>query len=85
MRDPQLLVFDEASIITKSLTGRKEISRTVRDVAANQEAITILIAHRLSTVMLAQTASMCWSAGRIVRESGRHSELLAQEVLYYAM
>ena len=50
LRHPQLLVFDEATSSLDSLT-EEEISRTIREVATNQEAITILIAHRLSTVM----------------------------------
>ena len=50
LRHPQLLVFDEATSSLDSLT-EEEISRTIREVAANQEAITILIAHRLSTIM----------------------------------
>jgi ATP-binding cassette subfamily B protein len=71
LRDPQLLVFEE------------EISRTIRDVATNQEAITILIAHRLSTVMHAHRIYVL-ERGHIV-EYGRHSELLDQKGLYYAM
>ena len=50
LRHPQLLVFDEATSSLDSLT-EEEISRTIREVATNQEAVTILIAHRLSTVM----------------------------------
>jgi len=43
LRHPQLLVFDEATSSLDSLT-EEEISRTIREVATNQEAITILIA-----------------------------------------
>jgi ATP-binding cassette, subfamily B, bacterial len=82
LRRPQLLVFDEATSSLDSLT-EEEISRTIREVASNQEAVTILIAHRLSTVMHADRIYVL-ERGHIV-ESGRHSELLDQKGLYYAM
>jgi len=50
LRQPQLLVFDEATSSLDSLT-EEEVSRTIRDVARAQDGITILIAHRLSTIM----------------------------------
>jgi len=82
LRRPQLLVFDEATSSLDSLT-EEEISKTIREVASNQEAITILIAHRLSTIMHADRIYVL-ERGRIV-ESGRHAELLEKKGLYYAM
>jgi ATP-binding cassette subfamily B protein len=82
LRHPQLLVFDEATSSLDSLT-EEEISRTIREVAANQEAITILIAHRLSTIMHADRIFVL-ERGCIV-EFGGHAELLDQKGLYYAM
>src|SRR5262249_32875951 len=75
LRHPQLLVFDEATSSLDSLT-EEEISRTIREVAANQEAITILIAHRLSTIMHADRIFVL-ERGRIV-EFGKHAQLLDQ-------
>jgi ATP-binding cassette subfamily B protein len=71
LRHPQLLVFDEATSSLDSLT-EEEVSRTIREVATNQEAITILIAHRLSTIMHADRIYVL-ERGRIV-ESGAHSQ-----------
>jgi ATP-binding cassette subfamily B protein len=82
LRQPQLLVFDEATSSLDSLT-EEEVSRTIRDVARTQEGITILIAHRLSTIMHADRIFVL-EKGRIT-EAGRHDELLDNKGLYYAM
>ncbi len=82
LRDPHLLVFDEATSSLDSLT-EEEISRTMRDVASSREVITILIAHRLSTVMHADRIYVL-ERGKIV-EVGQHDDLLERMGLYYAM
>src|SRR5260370_322418 len=82
LRRPQLLVFDEATSSLDSLT-EEEISQTIRDIGASRDAITILIAHRLSTVLHADRIHVLERAGIV--EFGRHAELLANKRLYYAM
>jgi ATP-binding cassette, subfamily B, bacterial len=82
LRHPNLLVFDEATSSLDSLT-EQEISETIRDVSIRKDLITILIAHRLSTVIHADKIFVL-ERGRIV-ESGRHDELVELKGLYYAM
>ncbi len=82
LRRPQLMVFDEATSSLDSLT-EEEISQTIREVATSRDAITILIAHRLSTVLHAHRIYVL-ERGHIV-EYGRHEELVERKGLYYAM
>ncbi len=82
LRKPHLLVFDEATSSLDSLT-EEEISRTMRSVATTSNVITVLIAHRLSTVMHADRIYVL-ERGRVI-ETGRHEELLELTGLYYAM
>jgi len=82
LRKPRLLVFDEATSSLDSIT-EEEITRTIRDVGERADVITILIAHRLSTVMHAGRIYVL-ERGRIV-EQGSHSELVEKTGLYYAL
>lgn len=82
LRRPRMLVFDEATSALDSLT-EEEISDTIRELSSRAEHITILIAHRLSTVMHADRIFVL-EKGRIV-EMGRHRELLDTKGLYFAM
>jgi ABC-type transport system involved in Fe-S cluster assembly fused permease/ATPase subunit len=80
LKDPQILIFDEA---TSSLDSRTEqaIQETLAEVAARHT--TLVIAHRLSTVVDADQI-LVMSAGRIV-ERGTHKELLAATGVYHDM
>lgn len=82
VRQPALLIFDEATSALDSLT-EEQITNTVREISARATQITILIAHRLSTVMHADTIYVL-EKGEVV-ESGAHAALLEARGLYYAM
>lgn len=82
LRQPDLMVFDEATSSLDSIT-EEEVSATIREVAERREAISILIAHRLSTIMHADRIYVL-ERGSIV-EQGSHEELLVLKGLYYAM
>lgn len=82
LRNPNLLVFDEATSSLDSLT-EEEISETIREVSVDKTHLTIVIAHRLSTIMHATTIFVL-EKGNIV-ESGSHNELLNLKGLYYAL
>ncbi len=82
LRRPQLLVFDEATSSLDSLT-EEEIAETIRSVAREHRGLTVLIAHRLSTVRHADKI-LVLERGRIV-ERGSHQELLDARGLYHAM
>jgi len=82
LRQPRLMIFDEATSALDSLT-EEEISNTIRDITERREHITIMIAHRLSTVMYADKIFVL-EKGHIV-ETGTHHSLLEEKGLYYAM
>jgi ATP-binding cassette subfamily B protein len=82
LRKPNILVFDEATSALDSLT-EEEISKTIREISSRKDLLTIMIAHRLSTVMHAGKIFVL-EKGSIV-ESGSHYELLDLKGLYYAM
>jgi len=82
LRRPKLLVFDEATSALDSLT-EEQVSETIRELNRRREQITVLVAHRLSTVMHADRIYVL-EKGKII-EQGNHQHLLDQKGLYYAM
>jgi ATP-binding cassette subfamily B protein len=77
LKDPRILVLDEATSHLDSASEaliREALSRVMRGRTS------IVIAHRLSTVLAADTI-LVMDKGRIV-ERGAHSELLRQAGLY---
>ena len=82
LRQPDIVVFDEATSSLDSLT-EEAITETIRDVSTAKDHITILIAHRLSTVMHADRIYVL-EKGRVI-ESGTHEDLIVEKGLYYAM
>lgn len=82
LRQPRLMVFDEATSALDSIT-EEAISNTIREITDKKEHITVLIAHRLSTIMHADRIFVLEKG--VIIETGKHSELLDEKGLYYAM
>ena len=80
LKDPAILVFDEATSALDSRTERV-IQQELESIS--QSRTTLVIAHRLSTVVHADQI-LVMDHGRIV-ERGTHSELLARGGAYASM
>jgi ABC-type transport system involved in Fe-S cluster assembly fused permease/ATPase subunit len=80
LKDPSVLLLDEATSSLDSLTERR-----IQDALTSlrQDRTTIIVAHRLSTIMDAD--QICVMRDGEVAEVGTHSDLLAQEGLYSDM
>jgi ATP-binding cassette subfamily B protein len=74
---PQILVLDEATSALDAATERS-LAETLRE--RRPGGITLIIAHRLSTVLLADRVAVL-EGGGIVAE-GRHAELLETSPIY---
>ncbi|WP_281557293.1 ABC transporter ATP-binding protein/permease [Thalassomonas sp. RHCl1] len=80
LKDPAILVFDEA---TSSLDSHSEqaILSAIKEVA--RERTSVVIAHRLSTIVDADHI-IVMNKGKVV-EQGQHNQLLAQSGYYQKM
>lgn len=84
LRDPELIIFDEATSSLDSIT-EKSITETIHQIARSRpDLITVMVAHRLSTLARADRIYVM-RKGRVV-EQGSHAELLRDpDGLYSAL
>ncbi|HEX4193371.1 MAG TPA: ABC transporter ATP-binding protein/permease [Stellaceae bacterium] len=80
LKEPQILLFDEATSALDTQTER-EIQASLEEVAQNRT--TLMIAHRLSTVIHADEILVI-DDGTII-ERGNHAQLIAHNGMYTAM
>lgn len=83
LRNPDVIIFDEATSSLDSLTEKK-ITSTVKKISKEKSSLmNIIVAHRLSTVNHADMIYVL-EKGKIV-EKGTHNSLLKKKGLYAAM
>ena len=83
LRRPKLIIFDEATSSLDSIT-EKSITETIKNIIKiNPDLITILVAHRLSTITHADKIFV-FERGKIIEE-GNHLSLLRKKGLYSAL
>lgn len=83
LRQPEILIFDEATSSLDSLT-EASITDTIRTLeSTHPHVMTIMVAHRLSTIMHADRIYVL-EKGRI-SETGSHDDLLTKGGLYAAL
>jgi len=82
LREPALLIFDEATSALDSITERS-ITDTMKSIPGSEKRMTVLVAHRLSTIMHANRIYVL-EKGKVV-EMGTHEELLGKKGLYGAL
>ena len=84
LRDPELIIFDEATSSLDSIT-EKSITETIHQIASSRpNLITVMVAHRLSTLARADRIYVM-RKGNVV-EQGSHAALLKNpDGLYSAL
>jgi ATP-binding cassette subfamily B protein len=83
LRKPNIIIFDEATSNLDLIT-EKSLNDTIRNIVVKKsDVISIIVAHRLSTVVHANTIYVL-EKSKII-EQGAHQELLDNKGLYYAL
>lgn len=77
VKNPKMYIFDEATSALDTRTER-EIQKSIEEISFG--STTLIIAHRLSTVVNADTIIVL-DEGRVA-ESGTHAQLLAMQGIY---
>lgn len=77
-KNPQIIIFDEATSALDS-KSEKKIKELIRKLKKQNKTV-IIIAHRLGTVMEADTIYVLENG--VVAEQGKHEELLSKKGLY---
>jgi ATP-binding cassette, subfamily B, bacterial MsbA len=80
LRDPRILILDEATASVDTATEQRIRTALERLIASRT---TLVIAHRLSTVVRADRI-LVLSEGQVV-EDGKHADLLAKKGLYASL
>ncbi len=83
LRNPDVIIFDEATSSLDSLT-EKEITKTIKEISQKRpELMTIMIAHRLSTISHSDEIFVL-ERGKL-SETGDNEKLLSKKGLYAAL
>lgn len=80
VRDPEILILDEATASVDVITERK-LQASMESLMRGRTAV--IIAHRLSTIRRADTI-LVFDGGRIV-EAGTNDELMAKQGVYWKL
>ncbi len=80
LKDPPILLLDEATSALDTIT-EKYIQAQIEELSKGRTVI--VVAHRLSTIMQADTIYVLGKEGII--EQGTHSDLLTNEGYYYQL
>jgi len=83
LRKPNILIFDEATSNLDLIT-EKSLNNTIKNIVSKKsDLITIIVAHRLSTVVNSDIIYVLEN-GHII-EQGKHNKILSENGLYAAL